>query len=274
MLSKAKKIPKYAVLTIFAIIIMFPVYMVLTGSLKTERELYDNVFGLPADPQWGNYEEAFVGGGLGKYYINSIIVTGVSIVLILVLSSMAAFALTRKFTKGSKLVYLLFVIGIAIPPQVAIIQLSLQMSMMHLSNTLWALIFSHVAYELPFSVFIFYGFMQDIPYEIQEAAIVDGCNNFQLYRKVIMPLSKGPIATVIIFNLVAIWNDMIFPLVLISDNNLKTLPIGLLQFKGMYISQNTVMFAGVVLISIPLIVLYLCLQKQFIRGMSQGAVKG
>ena len=274
MLSKTKKIPKYAILTIFAILIMFPVYMVITGSLKTERELYDNVFGLPAIPQWGNYQEAFVGGGLGNYYINSIIVTAVSIALILLLSSLAAFALTRKFTKGSKMLYILFVIGIAIPPQAAIIQIALQMSAMHLFNTLWALIFSYVAYELPFSVFIFYGFMQDIAYEIQEAAIVDGCSNFQLYRKIIMPLSKGPIATVIIFNLVTIWNDMIFPLVLISDNSLKTLPIGILQFKGMYISQNSIMFAGVVLVSIPLIVLYLVLQKQFIRGMSQGAIKG
>ncbi|HHU53476.1 MAG TPA: carbohydrate ABC transporter permease [Clostridiaceae bacterium] len=273
-MNKVKKIPKYMVLSLFAILIIFPIYMVIIGSFKTEKELYNNVFGLPSMLNMDNYREAFFGGGLNKYFVNSIVVTGVSIVMILLLASMAAFALTRSRIKGSKMIYLLFIIGIAIPPQVAIIQLALQMTNMHLNNSLLGLIFTYVAYELPFSIFIFYGFMQEIPHEIQEAAMIDGCSNFQMYRRVIMPLSKGPVATVMIFNLVAIWNDMIFPLVLISDDALKTLPIGLLRFKGMYISKNTVMFAGVIIISIPLVVLYLCLQKQFIRGISQGAVKG
>ena len=272
--NKAIKIPKYFVLVVFAVIIMFPEYMVITGSLKTNKELYSNIFGLPDSPQFSNYSEAFFGGHLAPYYLNSFIVTGVSIVIIVILSTMTAFALTRKFTKGSKLIYMLFIIGIAIPPQVAIIQIALQMNSMGLMNNLWALIFTHVAYELPFSVFILYGFMLEIPGEIQEAAIVDGCGNFRLYASVMMPLSRGAIATVVIFNLVSIWNDMVFPLVLITDNSLKTLPIGLLQFRGQYTNNYTVMFAAVVMMAIPLVILYLSLQKQFIRGLAQGAVKG
>ena len=148
------------------------------------------------------------------------------------------------------------------------------MSSMGLMNNLWGLIFAYVAYELPFSVFVLYGFMQEIPYEIQEAAIVDGCGNFRLYWKVMFPLSRGGIAAVVIFNLVSIWNDMVFPLVLITDNSLKTLPIGLLQFRGQYTSNYGVLFAAVVMMSIPLIILYLALQKHFIRGLAQGAIKG
>jgi raffinose/stachyose/melibiose transport system permease protein len=265
---------KFFILIVFAILIMFPNYIVIVGSLKTNKEVYTDVFGLPDTPQWNNYIEAFFGGHLGYYFVNSFIVTGVSIVIIVLLSSMAAFALTRKFTRGSKFIYLLFIIGIAIPPQVAIIQLALQMSSFGLTNSLWALIFSYVAYELPFSVFILYGFMLEIQGEIQEAAIVDGCGNFRLYWSIMMPLSRGGIATVVIFNLVSVWNDMVFPLVLITDNKLKTLPIGLLQFKGQYMSNYPILLAAVVMMSVPLVILYLLLQKHFIRGLSQGAVKG
>ena len=271
---QARSTFKYFILAVFAVIIMFPNYMVIMGSVKTNKEVYTDVFGLPAAPQWGNYAEAFLRGQLGNYFVNSFIVTGLSITIIVILASMTAFALTRKFTRGSKLIYMLFIAGIAIPPQVAIIQLALQMSSFGLTNSLWALIFSHVAYELPFSVFILYGFMLEIPGEIQEAAIVDGCGNFRLYSSVIFPLSRGGVATVIIFNLVSIWNDMVFPLVLITDNRMKTLPIGLLQFKGQYMSNYPVLLAAVVMMSVPLVVLYLVMQKQFIRGLAQGAIKG
>lgn len=273
-MKTGQKICKYAVLIFFALLILFPVYMVLTGSFKTEFELYDNVFDLPQKLQWGNYARAFVEGNLNKYYVNSLIVTMTSIVLILALSSMTAFALTRLKLRLNKAIYLLFVIGIAVPTQVGIVPLAVQMSRMHLTNSLLGLICVYVAYELPFSVFIFYGFMQSIPMELQEAAIIDGCSSFRVYWHVIMPLCRGSIATVAIFNLVGIWNDMLFPLMLISKESLRTLPYGLLQFRGQYASQNTVIFAGVILITLPLVVLYLCMQKQFMKGLTQGAVKG
>jgi len=269
-----RKVPRYAVLILFALLILFPVYMVVMGSFKSEFELYDNIFGLPAKIGFGNYVKAFVEGNLREYYRNSLIVTGCSLAASLALSSMAAFALTRLKLRGRRAIYLLFVIGIAVPTQVGVIQLALQMSRMHLTNSLLGLILIYVSYELPFSVFVFYGFMQDIPWEIQEAAVIDGCTPFQLYSRIILPLSRSAVATVAIFNLVEIWNDMLFPLVLISKESLRTLPYGLLQFRGQYASQYTVIFAGVILITLPLVVLYLCMQKQFIRGLTQGAVKG
>lgn len=273
-MTLVKKIPRYLVLAFFALLILFPVYMVLMGSFKTEFELYDNVFGLPAALHTENYVTAFVGGNLQAYYLNSVIVTGCSLVLIMLLSSMAAFALTRLRLRRSKLFYLLFVVGIAVPTQVGIVQLAIQMSRMGLTDSLLGLICVYVAYELPFSVFIFYGFMQAVPWEIQEAAVIDGCTSFGIYRRIMLPLCRSAIATVAIFNLVAIWNDMLFPLVLISKESLRTLPYGLLQFRGQYASAYPVIFAGVILITLPLVILYLCLQKQFIQGLTQGAVKG
>lgn len=273
-MNAAKKISKYFVLIFFALLILFPVYMVLTGSFKTEFELYDNVFGLPEKLQWSNYIRAFVDGNLKQYYVNSIVVTGCSIVCIMGLASMAAFAMTRLRLRLSRIIYMLFVIGIAVPTQVGIVQLAVQMSKMHLTNSLFGLICVYVAYELPFSVFIFYGFMQDIPWELQEAAVIDGCGSLRLYWSVLLPLCKSAVATVAIFNLVAIWNDMLFPLVLISKESLRTLPYGLLQFRGQYASEYTVIFAGVILITLPLVILYLCMQKQFMQGLTQGAVKG
>lgn len=267
-------IVKYLTLIIFAILILFPVYVVAVGSFKSEFEMYNNIFGLPES--WGleNYITAFESGQMAVYFKNSLFVTALSVMLLILLSSMTAFALSRLHLRGRSWIYKLFVIGIAVPTQVGIIQLALLMSKLQLTNSLLGLVLVYVAYELPFSVFVFYGYMQSLPWEIQEAAIVDGCNLWRLYWQVAMPLSKNAIATVLIFDMVTVWNDMLFPLMLISKEKLRTLPFGLLQFRGQYSSQYTVIFAGVILITIPLIVLYLTMQKQFVSGMTQGAVKG
>lgn len=265
---------KYLTLILFAFLILFPVYIVVVGSFKTEFEMYRNIFGFPES--WGlqNYIIAFQGGKMGSSFKNSLIVTVCAVVSLVFLGSMVAFALARLHMKYSNIIYKMFVVGIAVPTQVGIIQLALLMSKLHLTNSLLGLILVYVAYELPFSVFVFFGFMQSLPWEIQEAAIVDGCNKWQLYWRFILPLSKNAIATVLIMDMVVIWNDMLFPLMLISKESLRTLPFGLLQFRGQYASQYTVIFAGVILITLPMIILYLVMQKQFISGMTQGAVKG
>ena len=273
-MRKAKFISKYLILLLFATLILFPIYMVISGSFKSLFELYDNIFGPPASVSFDNYVKAFVDGNLRSYYLNSLIVTGGSLALLLILGSMGGFALSRLGLTLSKPLYYMFVIGISIPTQVGIVQLVMQMSRMHLMNSLLGLIMVHTAYELPFTIFIFYGFMEDLPWELQEAAIVDGCSDFRLYLNVILPLTRSAMATVLIFNLVTIWNDMLFPLLLITKENLRTLPYGLLMFSGTHGSQYPVIFDGVIIITLPLAILYLLLQKQFMRGLTQGAVKG
>ena len=265
---------KMAVLILFALYIFFPIYVVLMGSFKTEFGLYADIFGLPKALDFSNYKTALIDGHLKDYVINSVIVTFTSVAVTITLSSMAAFALTRLKLKFSKLIYPFFLIGISIPAQVGIIQLAVMMSRMHLNNSLLGLILVHIAYELPFSIFVFYGFMQSLPWGIQEAAVIDGCSKWQLYWQFCLPLSANAIATVAIFDTVDVWNNMLFSLVLISKESLRTLPYGLLQFRGQYSSQYTVIFAGAVLISLPLTILFILMQEKFMSGITQGAVKG
>ena len=254
---------------------LFPIYAVMNASIKTTEDLYKAPFKLTNEPQFKNYIEAWVRGNLGIYFKNSIIVTFASQIFVVIFSSMGAFALTRSetFKKFDRFIYILFLFGITLPPHVAIIPLYLQMNRLNLINSLVGLIIIFVAIDIPFGVFIMYSFFNKIPKEIEDAAKIDGCSNIGLYTRIVMPLSRSAVTIVIIFSCVWIWNNFLFPLVFISDNNLKTLPIGLLAFRGKFLSDYTVMFAGVVLVSIPIVIVYLLLQNQFMSGITAGSIK-
>lgn len=265
---------KYIIILGFVIFIVYPILIVTISSFKSTAELYQNTFGWPADPILTNYVTAWIDGSLSVYYINSIIVTTVSIVLVVFLASLASFAITREDCMFKNFIYGAFILGIAIPYQVGILPLYIQMSKMNLVNNRLGLILVYVAFGLPFSVFVMSGFFKAIPKEIQDSAVVDGCGNFQMYLRIVVPLSPTVIATVVIFELVTIWNDVFFPLIFISSRKLRTIPLGLLSFKGEFISNYPAMFAGVVIASLPLIVFYLFLQRQFMGGLTAGAIKG
>ena len=158
--------------------------------------------------------------------------------------------------------------------QVSIFQLYRLMDSLRLINNLFGLILVYTAWGLPFTVYVMYGFMSSIPIEIQEAAQMDGCSMWGMYSRIIMPLSATVVASSIIFNMVFVWNDLNFPMILVDDPNLKSLSNALLSFRGQYSSQYTLLFAGVVLASIPLVVVFLLLQKKFTAGMMAGSIKG
>ena len=208
------------------------------------------------------------------HFCQAFVSHSVSVLLITLLGSFVAFAISRNNMIGRRKWYWLFIIGIMIPYHVGLLHLYRLMDSLLLVDTFIGVVFIYVSYGLPFTVFVMYGFFRSIPNEINEAAIIDGCNVFQNYSRIIMPLSPTVIATVVIFNLVWIWNDMLYPLIFISSQELKTLARALLSFKGQFLSRYTVMFAGVVMASIPLAIVYLLLQKKFISGMTAGSVKG
>lgn len=269
-----KKLPRHIVLIALLLFMLYPIFMVITNAFKAEGELYSNSLGLPADWDLSNFVSAFKDGNLAQAFLSSIAITVVSVTLITLLGSFAAFAISRSNMLGRRKWYWLFIIGIMIPYQVGLLHLYRLMDGLGLVDTFAGIVLIYVAYGLPFTVFVMYGFFRSIPNEINEAATVDGCNVFQNYAKIIMPLSPTVIAAVVIFNLVWIWNDMLFPLIFISSPELKTLARALLGFKGQFLSRYTVMFAGVVMASIPLTIVYLLLQKRFISGMTAGSVKG
>ena len=265
---------KHIFLIVMLIFALYPVFMVVSNSLKTQSELYKNTLGLPADPQFGNYIQAIESGNLLHSFFITLLLTVVSVILITLLGSFAAFALSRRRNKTHKVMYQLMIVGMMIPYQVSMFQLYRLMDRLHLINSLLGLIFVYVAWGLPFTIYVMYGFMRSIPEEIQEAARIDGCSLWGLYAKIIMPLSSTVVASSVIFNLVFVWNDLNFPMILIDDPNLKTLSNALLAFRGQYSSQYTLLFAGVVLASIPIIIVFLLLQKKFTAGMMAGSIKG
>ena len=265
---------KYVVIILMLCFIFYPVFIVIISSFKSSPEILNNVFSLLGKIGFENYARAWVEGTLYMFYGNSIIITFISVVLITLFASFLAFAISREDFIIKKLIYFVFIIGIAVPSQVGIIPEYLLMARLNILNTRIGLILVYVAYGLPFAVFIMYNFFRKIPKEIQESAVVDGCGNFRMYYNIIMPLSPSVITTVIIFSLVWVWNDMFFPLILIKSRELKTLPSGLLGFRGEFTTDFSTMFAGVVLVSIPITVAYLLLQKKFVEGMTAGAIKG
>jgi raffinose/stachyose/melibiose transport system permease protein len=274
--NKTYKILKYIFLSLFLILMFFPIFSVINISLKNTAGLYNAPFAITLRPHFENFQLAWVKGHIGIYLRNSLIVTIFSQIFVVFLSSMGAFALSRRdtFKKLDKFLYIFFLVGIIIPPQVAIIPLYLQLNSLHLLNSLVGLILVYVSYDIPFGIFIMYSFFVKIPQEIEDAAKIDGCSNLGLYFRIIIPLSRSAIITVIIFSSVWIWNNLLFPLVFLSNDNLRTLPIGLLAFRGRFLTDYPTMFAGVVLSSLPLMIAFLALQNQFMRGITAGSVKG
>jgi raffinose/stachyose/melibiose transport system permease protein len=276
MKSKNFNISKLFIIILFLLLVLIPLYLPIINSFKTTSGLYKSPFSLPKDIMWSNYSEAWVKGNLFQYLINSTIVTVASVLLVVILSSMVAFALTRKrtFKNLNRVVFIFFLMGIMVPPQVGIVPLYLLMKHFHLSNTLFGLVIVYVAYQMSFAVFILYSFFKNIPEDIEDAAIIDGCSNFTLFSRIILPLSRSAMIAVVIFAGTYTWNNFLFPLVLITSNSKKTLAIGLMGFRGRWLSDYPILFAGVTIVSIPLVITYLILQDKFVEGLTKGSLKG
>lgn len=233
-----------------------------------------NPFALPEIWRFENYVKVWQKGGFDKYFLNSIFVTAVAMFFVLLFGSMAANGIARYSYKMKLIVYMLFLSGIVLPLKAAIIPLFLLIENLHLTDSRVALILIFTAMGIPSTVFILSGFMKSIPKELEYAARIDGCNDFMVYRHVIMPLSMSSITLVTIYNLVPIWNDFFFPLIFISTDRKKTLPLGVASFFGQYQIQWDLIFAALSIAIIPMIIVYMFMSKYFIKGMTAGAVKG
>ena len=205
-------------LILFALIIMYPIFFVLVGSFKSNTKIMMDPFGLPHSLSFVNYSKAWTDGVLYALFKNSIIVTFTSVMLVVLFSSFIAFVMSREDFKLKALLYTVIIIGTTVPYQVGILPLYMQLNKFHLTNTYLGLIIVYTVYNLSFSTFIMYGFFRHVSKEIQEAATIDGCGNYRMYFNIIMPLSPAVVTTVCIFNLMFIWNDMFFALVLIDQN--------------------------------------------------------
>ncbi|WP_024293254.1 carbohydrate ABC transporter permease [Lacrimispora indolis] len=254
-------------------VILFPVMWLILNSLKTNQEMFLNSLALPKKWMAVNYVTAW-NKGLFNYFKNSILVSTVSLVCILFISSFLAYGLTRFQLPGSTFIFFLVLGGMALSEQVALVPLYKILQSMKLYNTQWAIILPYVAFRIPFTMFLLRSYFISIPKELEEAAIVDGCNSLQRFFLIIVPISRPVLASCAIVNLNFVWNEFLFANVFLESKAIMTIPLGLMAFQGDLKSDYVVMLAGIFIASLPMVLLFLCMQRQFVRGLTQGAVKG
>lgn len=249
------------------------VFMVLNSFRKQFDMLQQGVFHLPSPWVFANYPKIIQNGFFG-YFFRSVIIVALALVLMLIISSLASYPLARMKFKLRGFIYGGIVAMMSIPMHITLIPIFKTTNWMGLYDNLFALLGPYVAFALPMSVFILTGFMMTIPQEIEEAAIIDGCNKFSIFYYVIVPLSKSGLSTLAIYNGVTMWNEFAFANTLLISSAQKTLPLALGQFKGEHTMDLPIVLSVLVLSVLPMILLFLFFQDKLIKGMMSGAVKG
>ena len=263
----------YFLFIFFAVLIILPlIWMVLTG-FKTNKELFLNPFSLPKEWKWQNYIQAW-NSGIGLYLKNSFLITVISTFISTALSCLAAYPLSRLHFKTKRLWVYVIMGGLMLAPQSSLISLYSMISWMHLVDTQLGLEIVDAVFRIPFATFLFMTFFQGISYSLEESAYLDGATTRQIFFSIILPLSKPMIASCCIISFRAVWNELMFANVLLQSTSKKTVPLGLINMQGMTTANWTVIIAGTVIASLPLLIAFIVLQKQFVRGLTAGSVKG
>lgn len=256
------------------IVFVSPLYLVFVNSVKTVREIYLSPLGLPVEISWNNFGRVMEKIDFGQALKNSLFFVVFGVAGLLVICSMAAYRLARHRTRVNKFVYLLLVSSILVPFQTVMIPLIKIIASIGLYNTRIGVLLAYYGYGIPFAVFLFYGFLSSIPREIEEAALIDGGSLFQVYRCIILPLLKPICVTVAVLDVLWIYNDFLLPFVLISDNELRTLPLVMYTFFTAYERPWDLAMASLTMVLTPAIIVFVILQKQITGGIVSGAVKG
>ena len=272
-LSTAPALPFRIVLWLFGLITVIPFGLLLLTSLKSKADVMKGAFAIPAYPHFENYVNAWTDGRFGTYFVNSVIVVvpvvGVSILLGLI----AGFAFAYLSFPFKKSIFVILTIGMMVPTEAFIIPLYYEMLYLNMINTYWALILSQIALSVPFATLFMASAMQQLPTEILEAAVLDGATRPQVLWRVIVPLLLPAVSTLSLFLFIWTWNEFLLPLILVNDDALRTLPIGMLFFQGKYTVNTPVLTAGAIIVIAPIVVVYLIFQRRFIEGLTAGASK-
>lgn len=275
--SIKKKVPvaTYAILIFWTFVCVFPLYWMFTFSLKNNKEIFgENVIGLPKHWLFSNYADAFRVGHMGRYFINSGIVTGLTIVLTVIFALMACYALTRMKWRGRTIANNIFMLGLTIPIHAALLPIFIILGFFKMTNSYQALIVPYTAFALAMAIMIFSSFMANIPTELEESACIDGCGTFGIFFKIILPLMRPAISTVSIFTFLQAWNELMFAVIFISDSSYKTLPVGIQEFFGSYTTKWGPIGAALVIATFPTLIVYAFISQKVQASLIAGAVKG
>lgn len=264
---------RYVFLIVMGLMFATPMMFTLLSSVKTKVEIFSHPFGLPASIKLSNYVEAWTKANMGRYFINSLLQSMATVIVLAVVASMAAFLLSRFRFRFNGLLLLFFMVGMMVPMHTVLVPVAYLIGALNLKNNIPALVLIYVAFNLPFSIVVISNFMKSVPPALEEAALIDGANYFQIYSKVMMPMVVPAISTVSIFNFLGAWNNILFPLLFINNKNLKPIALGLLNFNGERGSDYGPLMAAIVItVALPF-VLYLLFQEKVEGGLAAGAVK-
>ncbi len=271
----------FLVLLAYAAWVVFPLVWVAYSSLKGDQDIFRDAFALPAAHalRFDNYTRAWREARFGDYFLNSVLVTGTSVVLITGLGAMAGYALARFHHPAGRVAFWLFLAGLMLPAQLAVIPLFFEMRALGLLNSRVGLILVYTANGLPFAIFILAGFFRTLPRTLYEAAVVDGCGEFSAFWRVMLPLAQPGLVTVAIFQFIGVWKEYFFAFMLTGGDaagRARTLPLGLanLSITAQYRTDYGMLFAGLMLVTVPILLTYVLLQRQIVKGVTAGALKG
>lgn len=269
-----RHIGSHICLIFWSLLVLFPLWVMIINSFKDRLSIYENPFWLPKKWNFQNYAAIINGGDFLNYFKNTFVVVIISLALVLIIGALASYAFANWHGKISHGLFLFMIAGMMLPIKIASIKLLEMIRSLGLLNTIVSLIPIYVAMGIPIAVFVLTEFIREIPAELTEAGVMDGAGRFCIFRTIIVPLTRPALATVGIYNLVPFWNDLWFPLIFITDEKSKTLLLGVTRLFGQYQTDWSKVLAVLTLSAIPVIVMYLAMSKQFIAGLTAGAVKG
>lgn len=262
------------VLTGLAILWLVPFLAIVNTSVRSQGDLLGNgIFALPEGIVWKNFSRAWGIGNFSTYFRNSLLLIVTKVPLGIVVASLAAYPLAKMRFRYSNFIFIFFLVGLAIPVHVTLTPLLVMLKQLGISGSLASLIPPYVVFGLPFQIFVMRGFFRSVPTELLEAARLDGSSEWGVFWRIMMPLSVPALATLFIIDALATWNELLMALVLISADAWRTVPVGLLHFQGQFSSRYTELMAGVVISILPILLLYVFLQRYLVAGLTAGAVK-
>jgi len=264
----------YVPLIVLLIFAVGPLLLAWFTALKTGEQILNHPFRPPMPPTLDNLKEAWTVGRFSVYFKNSVIISVADVIGMLVISSLAGYAFGRMQFPGQRLLLVVFLIGLTIPVSAIIIPLYVTMRDFHLLDTYASVIVADIALAVPIFIFIMRAFFKDLPRELDDAARVDGASEFQVFWHVMLPLAKPGLMTVALLEFLWSWNDLLLPLVFLVTDDLRTLPVGMLFYQGRFTIDYGLMCAGVLILSLPVTVLFLVFQRDFVKGLTSGALKG
>lgn len=271
--ERIRRAPVQVVLAVYAVVIAYPLLWMVISSFKSSSEIFADPWGLPSVWLVQNYAAAW-DRGISDYFLNSVIVTVISTAATVALAALCAYGMVRLSSRVANVVLIVAMGGLVVAPQVSLIPLYRLLDTMGLLNTYWAMILPYVAFRLPMAILLIRSVFLGIPRELEDAATIDGCRSFGVFRHVYLPLSASVLTTAAVLTGYFAWNEFLFAIVYIDADALRTIPAGLMSFRDSLSTEWGVLLAGLTIAALPIVVVFLALQRYFVAGVAAGSVKG